>query len=104
MRNKLPVLAFSLAAAAMLCGCANTERKFSRGFNNTFEIVRMGELRRNMEQTALYEGQDAAMSRGFFKGLNRTLLRTGYGVYEMVTAPVPNYFDKRHDPYDPLLT
>ncbi len=56
----------------------------------------MGELRRSMEQTALFDGPDAAYTTGFIRGLNRTLARTGLGVYEMVTAPIP--------PYDPLLT
>jgi putative exosortase-associated protein (TIGR04073 family) len=63
---------------------------------NVMEPVRMGELRRTMEQTALFEGPDAGYATGFIRGLNRTLARTGVGVYEMVTAPIP--------PYDPVLT
>ena len=83
------------AVAALASGCANTERKFGRGMSNVMEPVRLGELRRSMEQTALFDGPDAAYTTGFIKGLNRTLVRTGVGVYEIVTAPIP--------PYDPVL-
>src|SRR6267154_575770 len=96
MRKTLPYLAFSLVAAALVSGCANTERKFGRGMSNMFEIVRGGEFRRTMEQTGLTDGPDAAYGTGFVKGLNRTLARTGIGVYEVVTAPFP--------PYHPVAT
>ncbi len=58
---------------------------------NTFEIVRFGEFRRTMEQTALFDSADNAYGVGFIRGLNRTLARTGVGIYEMVTAPIPPY-------------
>ena len=80
----------------LVSGCANVERKFGRGMSNVIEPLRMGEIRRSMEQTALFDGPDAGYATGFIKGLNRTLARTGLGVYEMVTAPIP--------PYDPVLT
>ncbi len=96
MRNKLPFLAALALAGVLAGGCANTERKFGRGMANTFEIVRMGEFRRTMEQTALFDGPDASYTTGFVRGINRTLARTGIGVYEMVTAPFP--------PYDPVFT
>ncbi|MGN6642603.1 MAG: exosortase system-associated protein, TIGR04073 family, partial [Verrucomicrobiota bacterium] len=63
---------------------------------NTFEIVRGGEFRRTMEQTALFDSPDTAYSLGVVRGINRTLARTGLGIYEVVTAPFP--------PYDPQFT
>jgi len=90
------MLAALVVTGAMLTGCANVERKFGRGMANTMEVIRLGELRRTMEQTALAEGGDAANTTGFIRGLNRTLARTGLGVYEMVTCPIP--------PYDPIFT
>src|SRR5882724_7632549 len=87
MRNTLPLLAAVLIAGALATGCANTERKFGRGMSNTFEIVRFGEFRRTMEQTALFDSPDTAYGLGFIRGLNRTLARTGVGIYEVVTAP-----------------
>jgi putative exosortase-associated protein (TIGR04073 family) len=56
----------------------------------------MGEMRRTMEQTALFESPEMAYTTGFMRGLNRTLARTGVGIYEVVTAPFP--------PYDPVFT
>src|SRR5213078_2357390 len=96
MRNKLPLLAAVIMAAALLEGCANVEQKFGRGMGNMFEIVRGGEFRRTMEQTALVDGPDTAYGTGFIRGVNRTLARTGIGIYEVVTAPFP--------PYGPVFT
>ena len=68
----------------MATGCANVERKLGRGLNNTWEIVRGGEFRRTMEQTALFDSPDTAYGAGFFTGLNRTLARTGVGIPQFV--------------------
>jgi putative exosortase-associated protein (TIGR04073 family) len=96
MRKTLPLLAVLTIAATLATGCANTEQKFGRGLSNLFEPVRGGEMRRTMEQTALFDGPDASYTTGFVRGLNRTLARTGIGIYEVVTAPFP--------PYGPVCT
>jgi putative exosortase-associated protein (TIGR04073 family) len=96
MQKTFPYLAVLLLAGVLASGCANTEKKFGRGVSNVFEIVRGGEFRRTMEQTALFDGPDAAYGTGFFRGINRTFARTGVGIYEVVTAPFP--------PYDPVMT
>src|SRR5215813_10816662 len=100
MRKTLSLLAVLGMAGALLSGCAGyqakVENKFGRGMNNTFDIVRGGEFRRTLEQTALFDSPDVAYSTGFVRGVNRTLSRTGIGVYEMVTAPLP--------PYHPIFT
>jgi putative exosortase-associated protein (TIGR04073 family) len=77
-------------------GCAGTEKKLGRGMNNTYEIVRMGEMRRTIEQTCLFDGPSVGYTTGVIRGLNRSLARTGIGLYEVVTCPFP--------PYDPVLT
>lgn len=79
-----------------MTGCANTEQKFGRGVSNTCEMVRMGELRRSVEQTSLFDGNTAGCTTGFVRGLTRSLARTGIGVYEVATAPIP--------PYGPVFT
>ena len=84
------------ALALTLAGCAGPEQKFGRGINNLTEFARGGEIRRSMEQTALWDGTDAAYTTGFIRGFNRSLARTGIGLYEVVTAPFP--------PYGPLFT
>ena len=96
MRKTLSLLAAVAMAGAMATGCANTEKKFGRGMSNLAEPLRMGEMRRTMEQTGLFDGPDASYGVGFIRGLNRTLARTGVGIYEIVTAPIP--------PYDPVWT
>jgi putative exosortase-associated protein (TIGR04073 family) len=96
MRKTLSLWAAVAIAGTMATGCANTERKFGRGMTNVMEPLRMGELRRSMEQTALFAGPDAGYGTGLIRGINRTLARTGIGIYEMVTAPIP--------PYDPVCT
>lgn len=95
MRKFLSLLAL-VGVVALGSGCANMERKMGRGFANTFEIVRAGEFRRTMEQTALFDSPDEAYTTGFIRGINRSLARTGVGIYEIVTAPFP--------PYDPVMT
>lgn len=96
MRKTFSPLAVLALTAALLSGCANAERKFGRGMANLTEPLRMGEMRRTMEQTALFDSPDTSYTAGFMSGLNRTLARTGIGIYEVVTAPIP--------PYGPVAT
>ena len=71
-------------------------KKFGRGLNNVTEFARLGEMRRSMEQTAMWDHPGNAFSTGFIRGLNRSMARTVVGAYELVTAPIP--------PYDPVFT
>ena len=96
MRKTLSLLALTALSAVFATGCANTGQKFGRGLSNVFEAARLGEMRRSVEQTALFESSEAGYTTGFFRGLNRSIARTGIGVYEMVTAPLP--------PYGPVAT
>jgi putative exosortase-associated protein (TIGR04073 family) len=96
MRKTLPLVILLGIVASLGSGCANAEKKFGRGMRNSLEIVRLGEMRRSMEQGALFDGPEYGYTTGFIRGLNRSLARTGIGIYEMVTAPIP--------PYDPVAT
>ena len=96
MRNILPFLATLAIAGALSSGCASAEKKFGRGMSNMTEFARLGEMRRSIEQTALFEQPGGHYATGFIRGLNKTLARTGVGIYEVVTAPFP--------PYDPVFT
>jgi putative exosortase-associated protein (TIGR04073 family) len=102
MRNLLTLFAASACLALFSAGCASGpggfafEQKFGRGMRNFTEFARGGEIRRSMEQTALLDSPDMAYTTGFIRGFNRSLVRTGVGVYEMVTAPFPSY--------DPVFT
>ncbi len=86
----------ALVLALSFIGCAGPERKLGRGLNNLTEFTRLGEMRRSVEQTYLWEGPESAYSTGVIRGFNRTVVRTALGVYEVATFPIP--------PYGPLLT
>jgi putative exosortase-associated protein (TIGR04073 family) len=96
MRKTFSLLAAVGIAAALTTGCAGPEHKFGRGLRNTYEIARMGEMRRSVEQSALIHGPEHSYTTGFFAGMNRTLARTGIGIYEIATFPFP--------PYHPVAT
>ena len=96
MRNVMPLLALAGLAALFTSGCAGPEQKLGRGMSNTIEITRLGEMRRSIEQTAVFESPSAGYTVGAVRGLNRTLARTGLGIYEIVTWPLP--------PYHPIWT
>src|SRR6185436_2566007 len=94
-RRAIVCLAGSLVAV-LLVGCAGPERKLGRGMMNATEFGRLGELRRSIEQTYLWEGPESSYTIGVLRGLNRSIARTALGAFEIVTFPLP--------PYDPLFT
>jgi putative exosortase-associated protein (TIGR04073 family) len=96
MRNIFSFLATLAIAGVLSSGCANTEKKLGRGFSNMGEFARLGEIRRSVEQTTLFEQPGGHYATGFIRGLNKTFARTGVGIYEVVTCPFP--------PYDPVWT
>jgi putative exosortase-associated protein (TIGR04073 family) len=83
--------------ALLASGCAGPETKLGRGILNTTEFARLGEWRHTVEQTALYQGADAAYTVGMIRGFNRTLIRTVMGAFEVATFPIPT------PTYGPLL-
>ena len=90
----LPVLA--VLAAVFVSGCANPEQKLGRGISNSWEPIRLGEMRRTVEQTAMFDSPGQAYTTGVIRGFDRTVARTGIGLYEIVTFPFP--------PYTPVAT
>jgi putative exosortase-associated protein (TIGR04073 family) len=85
-----------LLTGLLAAGCAGPEKKLGRGMNNFFEIVRGGEMRRTVEQSALFDSPATAYTTGFVRGFNRSMARAGIGLYEIVTFPIPSY--------DPIAT
>lgn len=92
----MSLLAVAALTALLSSGCAGPEEKLGLGMRNTFEIVRMGEMRRTIEQTAVFDSPEAGYTTGFVRGLDRSLARTGVGIYEIATFPLP--------PYQPVFT
>ena len=91
MRSSISYLPLCAALALLCGGCAQTEKKLGRGIANTAEIVRWGDLRRTVEQTAFIEDPGTAATAGVVKGFNKSITRVGVGLYEIVTAPFPPY-------------
>jgi putative exosortase-associated protein (TIGR04073 family) len=96
MRNTISFLFAVVVTGLLASGCAGPEKKLGRGMSNTGEVFRWGELRRTMEQTALFSSPNEAYTAGVIKGFNRSMSRIGLGLYEMVTSPIPSY--------DPICT
>ncbi len=80
-----------LAAAFLSTGCAGPERKLGRGISNVTEIARLGEFRRSMEQTAIWDSPEDGLTTGLVHGVTATAKRTLVGAYEVVTFPLPSY-------------
>lgn len=96
MRNALSLFGAVGLAALLVSGCTGPETKLGRGVSNVGEVARGGELRRSMEQTAVFESPDAGYTVGFIRGVDRSVARTGLGLFEVITFPFP--------PYHPILT
>ena len=56
--------------------------------SNTYEVVRWGELRRSVELASI-EPLPGTGYYGLIHGIDRSLQRTGLGVFEVVTFPIP---------------
>ena len=96
MRKSLSLVCAVSLVVLVGVGCAGPEQKMGRGFSNATEIVRQNEWQRSVEQSALFDGTDTGYLTGAVRGVDRTLARTGLGIYEIVTAPIP--------PYHPIWT
>ncbi len=96
MVKSISILGSVVLLAVLATGCAGTEKKLGRGMNNIYEPIRLAEMRRSIEQTSYENPATANYNTGVIRGLNRTLARTGVGIYEIITAPFP--------PYDPVFT
>lgn len=96
MRNVLSFFSVVALAALLVSGCTGPETKLGRGMSNFGEVVRGGELRRSVEQTAVFDSPDVGYTYGFVQGVDRSAARAGLGLYEIITFPIP--------PYHPIFT
>ncbi|HEU6447341.1 MAG TPA: exosortase system-associated protein, TIGR04073 family [Verrucomicrobiae bacterium] len=95
MKKVIPFLALAALLAAFTSGCTGPEQKFSRGVDNVYDVVRLGEMQRSIEQNVVLDSDNGYVF-GTYHGFHRSLERAGLGVYEIITAPFP--------PYHPILT
>jgi putative exosortase-associated protein (TIGR04073 family) len=88
--RKLIFLFAATVAAAGLTGCQGPEKKLARGLDNTMEVIRWGDMRQNVEQSAVFSSPDVTYSYGVIHGFDQSVKRIGLGVVETVTFFVPN--------------
>jgi putative exosortase-associated protein (TIGR04073 family) len=86
----------AVCAALVFTGCAGPEHKLGRGLSNSYEVIRWGDMRRSIEQSAILDSPDTGYTYGAYSGFHKSAVRFGLGLYEVVTFPLP--------PYRPLLT
>lgn len=89
--RKLFFLFAAAVVAVGMTGCAGPEHKLARGLDNTFELVRWGDMRRSVEQNAVFSAPDVSYSYGVVHGFDQSICRAGLGIYEVVTFPIPSY-------------
>jgi putative exosortase-associated protein (TIGR04073 family) len=91
MRNKVFYFLSVIAVSCLIVGCEGPEIKLGRGITNATEFARLGELQRSMEQSAIFDTPGyGGMATGFIHGFDRSFERTGVGLYEILTFPIPN--------------
>jgi len=91
MRKLIFSLVAAAAATSLLTGCASSQKKLSRGLDNTFEVVRWGDMRHDIEQDAVFSSPNVSYSHGVIHGFCQSVTRIGVGLYEVVTFPIPSY-------------
>jgi putative exosortase-associated protein (TIGR04073 family) len=96
MFKKTSSLGALLLVAALVAGCAGAQNKLGRGINNSLEPIRLADWRRSVQQTMLYDSPNANYHTGMVRGFTKTMARTGVGLYEILTFPIPSY--------DPICT
>lgn len=57
------------------------------------------EVQANWSQTLASEGANSAATYGILKGVEKSVVRVGYGLYELVTFPAPTYKQGYKAPY-----
>jgi putative exosortase-associated protein (TIGR04073 family) len=106
MKNRIVLSILSLLA---LCSVAvadiqsppghhyNWSRKLSRGVGNV--LYGFTEPFNVWQRTNRSDGGNAAFADFFIEGFKRTVVRAGYGVYEIATFPMPTWKMTYRPPY-----
>jgi len=72
-------------------------RKLSRAIANL--VYGVSEIPSTWRQTLDTEGRNAAFAYGGVRGIEKSVVRVGYGLYELVTFPAPTYKGGYGEPY-----
>jgi putative exosortase-associated protein (TIGR04073 family) len=91
MRARNIILALLAVGMATTVGCSGPEKKLGRGLTNLTEFTRLGEIRRSVEQSAVWGDSNNAYTSGVIHGFNKSVVRTVVGAFEVLTFPIPGY-------------
>ena len=91
----LPLAA--VAVAFFVAGCQGPEEKLGRGLSNTAEVLRWGEMQKSVQESVV-EPWPGTGYYGWINGFNKSIARTGVGIFEVVTFPIPT------PDYKPMFT
>ena len=89
-------VALLVILATNVCFASDPFTKLGRGVANT--LTGWVELPKNIYNTSVEDNAFTGMTLGLAKGAGMTLVRTGAGIYEVVTFPFPLPED-----YKPIL-
>ena len=81
------IVAVFLLTIATVCFASDPFTKLGRGLANT--LTGWVELPKNIYKTSVDENAFAGMTLGLAKGAGMTIVRTGAGIFEIVTFPFP---------------
>jgi len=70
MRNAPFFSSGGFSVTLFTAGCAGPEQKLVAAWETLVEIVRMGELRRSVEQTAVLDSPGAGYTAGLVRGID----------------------------------
>jgi len=91
MKNIRFALLSAASLALLAAGCAGPENKIGRGSTEIFQAAGMDDMRRSIEQTAIFESPSIAYTTGVARGFDAEMTRLGVGIAEVATFPFPPY-------------
>lgn len=96
-KGSVAVVVFAfLVTGATVCFAQDSFTKLGRGVANT--LTGWVELPKNIYKTSVEDNALAGITLGLARGAGMTIVRTGAGIYEIVTFPFPLPED-----YKPIL-
>ncbi len=83
----LGTVVLGVALSASVCFAQDPFTKLGRGVANT--LTGWVELPKNIYNTSVEDNAFSGLTLGLAKGAGMTIVRTGAGIYEIVTFPFP---------------